>query len=101
MGLKKLVLFLEIGRMTFLSFARPHKSVSEYSFLIKKITRRQKAKETKEEKRISVEILTGYDDIVCKIALCTFNLLDLVVNIVIRNGNGLSVSYDYVHMNLL
>ena len=40
----------------------------------------QKAKETKEEKRISVENLTGYDDIVREFALCTFNLLDRVVN---------------------
>ena len=41
---------------------------------------KQKAKETKVEKRISVENLTGYDDIGCKLALCTFNLLDRVVN---------------------
>ena len=27
---------------------------------------------------MSVENLTGYDDIVCKFALCTFNLLDRV-----------------------
>ena len=37
---------------------------------------RQKGKETKEEKTISVENLTEYDDTVCKFALCTFNLLD-------------------------
>ena len=51
---------------------------SEYMFLIflKKITRRQKAKETKEKKIISVENLTGYNDIVCEFALCTFNLID-------------------------
>ena len=41
---------------------------------------RQKAKETAEEKRISVENLTGYDNILCEFALCTFNLLDRVVN---------------------
>ena len=42
----------------------------------KKKTRSQKkANETKEEKRISVENLTGFDDIVCKFALCTSNLL--------------------------
>ena len=41
---------------------------------------RQKAKEAKEEKRISVENLTGFDDIVCEFALCTFNLLHGVVN---------------------
>ena len=40
------------------------------------IIRKQKAKETKEEKRISVENLTEYDDIVCEYALCTFNLFD-------------------------
>ena len=34
--------------------------------------KRQKVKETKEEKRISVEKLTGDDDIVCEFALCTF-----------------------------
>ena len=39
-----------------------------------KITR-QKAKETKEEKSISVGYITGYNDILCKLALCTFNLL--------------------------
>ena len=42
---------------------------------------KQEAKETKEEKRISVKNLTGYDDIVCKFVLCTFSLLDRVVNI--------------------
>ena len=54
-----------------------------YIFLIKKNnkTRRQKAKETKEEKIISVENLTGYDDIVCEFALCTFNLFDRVMNL--------------------
>ena len=39
-------------------------------------------KKTKEEKRISAENLTGYDDIVCEFALCTFNLLDRVANFV-------------------
>ena len=41
--------------------------------------KRQKAKETKEEKRIFVEKLTGYYDIVCEFSLCTFNVLDRVV----------------------
>ena len=41
-----------------------------------KITRRQKAKVTKEEKRISAGNLTGYDYIVCEFALYTFNLFD-------------------------
>ena len=36
----------------------------------------KKAIETKEEKRISVENLTGYNDVVCEFALCIFNLLD-------------------------
>ena len=36
---------------------------------------KQKAKETKEEKRISVENLMGYDDI-SEFTLYTFNLLD-------------------------
>ena len=36
----------------------------------------KKAKETKEEKSISVGYITGYNDIVCKLALCTFNLLN-------------------------
>ena len=43
------------------------------SVFLKKKTR-QKAKETKEEKRICLENLTGYDDIVCEVALCIFNL---------------------------
>ena len=42
----------------------------------KKTTKKriQKANETAEEERISVENLTGYDDIVCKFVLCNFNL---------------------------
>ena len=59
------------------------KCVPEYIFLILKShkkARRQKAKETKEEKRICVENLTGNDDIVCEFAVCTFNLLGRVVN---------------------
>ena len=56
--------------------------VSEYIFLIwkKKESMRQKTNETKEQKRTSVENLTGYYDIVCEFALFTFNLLDRVVN---------------------
>ena len=41
-----------------------------------KITRRQEANETNEEKRISVENLTGYDHVVCEFTLCNFNLFD-------------------------
>ena len=42
-----------------------------------------KSKETEEEKIMSMENvtdLTGYDDIVCEYALCTFNLLDRDIN---------------------
>ena len=35
--------------------------------------KRQKAKEAKEEKIISVENQTRYNGIVCEFALCTFN----------------------------
>ena len=45
----------------------------------KEKTIRQKAKETKGEKRISVENLTVYYDIVWGFAHCTLNLLDRVV----------------------
>ena len=41
---------------------------------------RQKAKETKEENVMTVENLTGYDNIVREFALCTFNLLNQVLN---------------------
>ena len=69
----------------FLSLA---KCVPKYIFLTKKKTkkkhkqtrRQKKANKTKEEKRISVENLMGYDDIICEFALCTFNLLDQVMN---------------------
>ena len=52
------------------------------NFIKKPKKTRQKAKETKEEHRISVENLTGCDDIVCEFALCTLNLLDRVVNFI-------------------
>ena len=68
-----------------------YKYVSEYIFLISKqtnkqtnkqteTTRKQNAKETREEKRISVEYLRGYNDIICKFGLCTFYLLDQMVD---------------------
>ena len=44
------------------------------------MTRREKAKETKEEKGIFLENLTGYNDIVCEFALYAFDLLDRVMN---------------------
>ena len=50
-------------------------------FLSKKEkTHKEKAKEAKEEKRISLENLMEYDDIVCEFALCTFNVCDGVMN---------------------
>ena len=54
-----------------------------YIFNLKKKKKKQedkKAKETKEEKRISVEKLKGYNDIMCEFGFCTFNLLDQIVN---------------------
>ena len=42
--------------------------------------KKKKAKKTKEEKRISVKNLTGYDDIVCEFPLCIRNLLNRIVN---------------------
>ena len=69
----------------FLSLTCPHcqMCIRIYIFLLKKNKKKQedkKSKKTKEEKRISVENLTGYEDIVCEFALCTFNLLTRVVN---------------------
>ena len=58
------------------NFSITRQCVSEYIFSIKKKTRIQKAKETKDEMRISVENLTGFDDIVYEFALCSFNLLN-------------------------
>ena len=58
-----------------------YKNIYFFIFFKKKATTtRQKAKQTKEEKRISGENLTGYDDIVSEFPLFTFNLLDRVVN---------------------
>ena len=36
--------------------------------------------ETKEENRISMKNLTRYNDIVCKFALCTVNLIELQIS---------------------
>ena len=84
---KKVVLFPEICRVNkILSLTRPHCRVCIRIFFFskkkkkKKKKKTKKAQATKEEKRITVENLTGYDDIVCKFALCTFNLLDRVMN---------------------
>ena len=40
-----------------------------------------KSKETKEENRIPIENLMGYDDIISEFALYIFNLFDRVVNL--------------------
>ena len=42
--------------------------------------RQKKQKKLKKKNRISVKNLTRYDDIVCKFVLCTFHLLEWVVN---------------------
>ena len=64
--------------------------INIFSFKGKARTRTKKTKETKEGKRISVENLTRYNDIICKFDMCTFNLLD-------RSREFFLV----VHMNLL
>ena len=106
---KEVVLSPKISRVNFFYQlpARIIEYVSEYIFLIKKKykkektkkqqnkqrnkqTRRWKAKETKEDKRISVKDLTGYDYIVREFALCTFNFTW-------SNGEFLLA----VHMNLM
>ena len=40
-----------------------------------------KSKETKEENRIPIDNLMGYDDIISEFALYIFNLFDRVVNL--------------------
>ena len=42
--------------------------------------KRKNQKKVKKEKRVYMENLTGYDDIVCELALYTFNLLNQIVN---------------------
>ena len=51
-----------------------------YQKLKKKKWKRKNQKKVKKEKRVYMENLTGYDDIVCELALYTFNLLDQIVN---------------------
>ena len=91
---KKIVLFPEIDRAKFfLSLTRPHSwtCIRIYIFnFIKAKTRRQKSKETKDKKRVSVENLMGYNDIVYEIVLCTFKLLDRVINF-----SWLGCSYEF------
>ena len=70
----KAVLFTEINRVKiFLSLIRPHSRMSIRIYIFNfqkkkkkknKKTKKEKKKETTEETRISVENLTGYDDIV-------------------------------------
>ena len=60
----------------------------------------KKAKETKKEKRISDENLTGYDDVVCEFALCTFNLLDRVVNLLIVHMNLMKFMCNEINRNM-
>ena len=50
--------------------------IYNFNLKTKKLQEDKKAKETKEEKRVSVENLTEYDDIVCEFNLCTVDLLD-------------------------
>ena len=97
---KKLFLFPETSQVKIFYQARARLiecvSIRPDIFLIKKTTKNphktriQNAKETKEEKRLCVENLTEYDDIVCGFTLSTCNLLDRVVNF----------SW-FVHMNLM
>ena len=54
--------------------------VSEYTFLISKKKKQNKTRRQKEKEAKEGENLTGFNDIVCEVALCTFNLLDRVVN---------------------
>ena len=77
---KKVALLLEIDRVKFFYHSPIHMvdCVLGQVFLIKKNkiknkkTRQKQAKETHEEKRIIVENLTRYDDIVCELTLCSF-----------------------------
>ena len=65
------------GENAFHSSIRVFECVSEYIFLILKQKEPKKAKETKEEKIMSLKNLIGYDDIVCEYPLCTRNLIKL------------------------
>ena len=84
---KILALFLEISRVKIFyhSPARIVKFILEYTYFNfkikhKKITRIEKTKEAKQEKRRSAKNLMGYDDIVYEFALCNSNLVDRIVN---------------------
>ena len=86
---KKVVLFPEIGRVKFFSsLTHPHSRmcIRIYIFCSKKKTHTQTKTKKKQKKKkrkkmlllltISVENLTGYDDIIWQFALCSFNLRD-------------------------
>lgn len=81
---KNLVLFPETGpvkmcvRIYIFNFLKKH--TRAHTHTQNKETRAGKAKETTEEKIISAKNPTGYDNIVCKFALCTFKFLDQAVN---------------------
>ena len=72
--------------------------VSEYIFLIstKKIITRQKAEESKKEKRISLENLTEYDYFVCEFALCILTYLHTFKNKHKRKSLRYIFVYDFL-----
>ena len=85
---KKIALFLDISQVKiFLSFTRQHSwmciritRINNFNFKTKKKDKNTKSKRKKQEKRISVKNLTGYNDILCEFVLCSFDLLDRVLN---------------------
>ena len=98
-GPEEVILFPEIGREKILfSLTRIIKFVSEYTFQKKK-TRRQKAKETKEEKRISAENLTGFDDIMC-VCVCVCVCVCACVCVCVVNGFNITYFFTYVTLSL-
>ena len=72
--------------------ARIVECVSEYIYM------RQKKETTKEEKRISMENRTGYDDIIWGFTLSTFNLTDLTFNLI---SPGYSYEFNLVRPQYL
>ena len=86
---KKIFFFSEISRMKIvLSLTSPHSRMcikiyiwDKLSNVYQNIYMRQKKETINEEKRISMENRTGYDDIVWEFTLSTFNLPDLTFNL--------------------